>query len=167
MKKVIMSIAVACSAIVINAATVTWQCTGNFLPGSTTERLNGAIAYLFIGDSTDGIAESILAGTFTGAGALADATTKSTGAVTKAGIGNYSSQDVSLYMVLFDAATITDATHFKVSGVITQTFGTSGNKTYNFTTDIAAKEWQAIPEPTSAMLLVLGIAALALKRKNV
>ena len=50
--------------------------------------------------------------------------------------------------------------------------GTSGNTYYaSFVNDTAfgASDWQSvasIPEPTSAMLLLLGFAGLALKRKN-
>ena len=43
---------------------------------------------------------------------------------------------------------------------------TTGNTSLNFATAISNASWTAAPEPTSGLLLLLGMAGLALKRKR-
>ena len=43
---------------------------------------------------------------------------------------------------------------------------TTGNTTLSFSTAISNASWTAAPEPTSGLLLLLGMAGLALKRKR-
>lgn len=80
------------------------------------------------------------------------------------------------YAVIWDADSISNAKNYIVSDIYTATaaitdqpvnmsFGsmaasTTANKFLN-------SQWQSIPEPTSGLLLLLGAAGLALKRKHV
>lgn len=172
MKKMMMTIAIALVAVAVNAGTVTWSSTGlkNALPGGAfdTTALSGAVAYLFVGTPNVGaITTAIENDTFTGAGNLATAFTTTSGSILKTGIGSYVNQNVTLYMVVFDAATIAGANYFMVSSAITKSFGASGNNTYTFTTagGTLPSSWTAVPEPTSMALLALGVAAVGLRRK--
>ena len=166
MKKVCMVIAGLVLAFAANAGSLTWSCSG--VVDAKGTQLSGVIAYLFIGDSTAGVADSITAGSFTGDGAMATATTSAKGVIMKTGIGSYASETVSAYMVVFDAATIDASNNFMVSGVVSQTFGATGNKTFNFTSTMPSV-WTPtsdVPEPTSGLLLLVGGAMLALRRKQ-
>ena len=90
--------------------------------------------------------------------------------------GSFVSESVTAYLVIVDAATVDAASNYlvaKVNGTgseyITQAFGTSGNKTFSFGAQAANTGWQAIavPEPTSGLMLLLGVAGLALRRRRV
>ena len=82
---------------------------------------------------------------------------------------------ISAYAVIFNAATIADATQYMVSDVASATvnaggsnislaFGsmaltTTANKFYGAT-------WESVPEPTSGLLMLVGLGALALRRRK-
>lgn len=173
MKKMIVMLAVVTMVAAANAGTVLWTSSGlqTALPGGAFSgtALSGAIAYLYQGTPDGAAIKAAIDGdTFTGAGNLSSATTSSLGVIGKAGIGSFVSQNVTLYMVIFDAATIGGANYYMISSAITQSFGASGNKTYTFTTagGTLPTSWTAVvPEPTSMALLALGVAAIGLRRK--
>ncbi len=90
--------------------------------------------------------------------------------------GSFSSETVTGYLIIVDAATVDTASNYlvaKVNGTgseyITQTFGATGNKTFAYGMQAANNNWQAIavPEPTSGLMLLLGVAGLALRRRRV
>jgi hypothetical protein len=165
MKKLAILTSAIIMAVVANAGSANWSSNAIFAPGTETY-LENAIAYLFVGSSTDGVADSILAGTFTGAGSVKTATMEGVDGLYASKWGTYTSESVSAYMVLFDAENIADANNFIVSDIVTQTFGASGNKTFDFSSSVIDANWQAVPEPTSGLLLLLGVAGLALRRKK-
>lgn len=172
MKKMIVMLAVVTMVAAVNAGTVLWTSSGlqTALPGGAFSgtALSGAVAYLYQGTPDAGaIGDAIAGDTFTGAGNLATALTTTSGGILKSGIGNFVSTPVTLYMVIFDAATIGAANYFMVSSAITKTFGASGNNTYTFTTagGTLPGSWTAVPEPTAMALLALGVAAIGLRRK--
>ena len=75
------------------------------------------------------------------------------------------------YAVIFDTETITDASKFIVTGTASATTPASSasvNKSFNIGSQAANTTWStvAVPEPTSGILLLLGMAGLALKRKR-
>jgi hypothetical protein len=173
MKKLLMILTVLLVGAA-SAGTVTWSSSalkeadedGKF----TATALSGAIAYLFVGDgaAAAATASAIEAQTFTGAGALSSAPTTGAGVILKSGIGgSYVSQDVTLYMAIFNTSAIAGSDYYMVSSPVTKTFGATGNQTFTYTTlnGKLPSEWTAVPEPTSFALVGLGAAALALRRR--
>lgn len=83
---------------------------------------------------------------------------------------------ISAYAVIFNNANIADATQYMVSGVQSATVNAQGsNITLSYgsmsSTTTANKflgaTWQeAIPEPTSGLLMLVGLGALALRRRR-
>jgi len=180
------AIAIACVA---NAAAVGWS----LATGSATYADN-AYDFFVIGQngvaSIDTVTALLDAGTSVGSYAFASGSVGSTGtAMTAAassgkslGEGTYTS-----FFVLFDSATPTaGSSKYAVvsgAGTLTKTVGTS-TASVTFTSGSAASilgvssNWkpfgaatpvpgpEPVPEPTSGLLVLLGMAGLALKRKR-
>ena len=78
-------------------------------------------------------------------------------------------------IVIFDTETITESSNYiiaqgsgaTVNGVNTKDSSTSQNASFMFGSQ-ASQTWYAVavPEPTSGLLMLLGMAGLALRRKR-
>ena len=183
MKKLIMAIAVIGTAVVANAAAVQWNSGTIALPDGTKAAKGDVTAYLFnvskaVYDTyaayTDAAALSdALYTAYSGSFASADGTKTSPKAGTANltdgkddyGVGTYyavvlytATQDSKNYwMGNYASATIEAAQDVVVSDLALKLGGT-GNAT--------AWSTAAVPEPTSGLLMLLGLAGLALKRKR-
>ena len=193
MKKIMIACVAVAMAAVAQAASVNWTIGNVFSPADSTAKVaTGSVsAWLFVtANSTDvtGIPVTTLAavqavldsGDLTGLSSLAAAhgTNVSAGTISGAtGLTGFSSGSLTAFAVVVDSATLADAeNYFLVSG------GTE--KTATFTSATGAKplawgdqtsytqgagKWTSVatdvPEPTSGLLLLLGMAGLALRRK--
>ena len=167
MKKIMIIAAVVAFSAITNAATVTWSALATGTKLSDGSVAAGVVAYLFEGALSDSVLDSIAAGTWDGSGSIASANAAANGAIMKAGIGSYENTTKTFSMVLFDAATYGAATEFKYAEVPDVVFVTA-NKTANFTTALSGASWTAVavPEPTSGLLMLVGLAGLALRRRR-
>ena len=189
MKKLMMAVAIVCAAVGVQAASVTWSSgvysltdkDGNVL------RDTSAIANIVLvnlGSTVDWANATIIA-TGTGTGyttmSIATATNSKGGRVSGTATFTYNGEAADLihnddYIALMvkdgdgnlsklvytsgsDVGNAVEAV-YQISGLATDASKISG-ATIGMTGNFAA-----VPEPTSAMLLVLGMAGLALKRKR-
>ena len=172
MKKIMIAAAIVMLGIVANAAAVGWQ-----LMGAAAYK-NSDYAVYVIGQngvtSVDQITALVAAGTDTSAYAFAEGTVGATGMAT---VGNtasgktitYSGTGTDTYQafaVLWGA----DGSSASVTSVATISMDNdSTGKTFTFgnqATNLANNSFAVVPEPTSGLLLLLGVAGLALKRKR-
>lgn len=69
------------------------------------------------------------------------------------------------YAVLELTYTTAAGTQTLTTDVVSTKLKTTGNTSLNFSSAISNASWSAAPEPTSGLLLLFGLAGLALKRK--
>ena len=188
MKKLMMAAAIVCAAACAHAGAANWSVSN--LPSSPA----GAIiadttkysAYLFIGSDVSA-ATDLLTGKATDMAAFKelsvasrDATANSKGMINfgNVGYGSYADQDVSAFAIILDTSVenMAKAKNYmvaKVNGtgdeVITKHFTTAGNQPFSWGNQqsTTANTWTSIaPEPTSGLLLLIGVAGLALRRRR-
>ena len=72
------------------------------------------------------------------------------------------------YAILELSYTTAAGTQTLTTDVVSTKLKTTGNTTLNFSTAISNASWSAaaVPEPTSGLLMLLGMAGLALRRKR-
>lgn len=177
MKKLMFMLAAVAVAASVQAASVKWTCTNVKEDGTAVS----GIAY-FVNAAT--LSQATLA-TFTSA---SDFTTALSGAYswTPGTAGNYgntvanadfgladATTGYSAYLVIFDTATITDESKYYTT--VVKNFDTyGGTETVSVgwagqSSRISSVGWTAVsdvPEPTSGLLMLVGLAGLALRRKR-
>ena len=190
MKKLIVAMVAIATAVVANAAAMDWSVSYSYQPGANTDEgpfASGWIMAVFdAGVTATSSADAIT--TLIKGGAASAVTTYAVSTATGDGDGGAAQTGVnftgepgelaSAYLVLFDAATVAGANNFYVSNMASATIPTSGvSATIEFGTagdlldSAVADNWtstsgSAVPEPTSGLLLLVGGALLALKRKR-
>jgi len=185
MKKLMFMLAAVAMAACTQAASVYWTCT--YVAKGAENYVDNGLAF-FVNQAT--LAQSdLLALKGKGATAISDAlsgmysyTGGSDGkysvakadAVANATLGLSDATASQAYLVIFDTATITDASNFYVTEV--KSFNTlSGTETTSIkwgdqeAASSAGGAWSSagpVPEPTSGLLMLIGMAGLALRRKR-
>ena len=179
MKK-LMFMAVACvMSFAASAAATNWSASNVYQPGTTTA---GASYLFYCFDDATYSRASALADLNNGdtsfvSKALGSGAVTSGGKIAKNGLGDYAnSTDVTGYIVIFDAAALDDAANAYVTATATGTTGATGQSaSLKFNSQAAtgtASNWvalsstPAIPEPTSGLLMLVGLGALALRRRR-
>lgn len=175
MKKLI-AIASIMLGIAANAATVDWEAY-DIMAQDSGNAAEGYLVYWFdnasfsLASAQAAIASDNLA--FLSNGHLADDLTDDTGYTWGQGIDGFGNgQTVEGYLVVLNASTSAEATLAYVSGIETATTGAAGQTGVFYFENLGdtaqASSWTAVnvPEPTSGLLLLLGVAGLALKRKR-
>ena len=191
MKKLIVAACAVVSAIALNAASVDWSATrGALYDGAETPaKITSGNAYLMF--VTASYTQNDLVAAFVAAEGKADATlaamTASGAMATGAGSINAGnsrpsgtstfdlSADGTAYFVVFNGDKMfvsytTDALYDTLTGDASALFTTAltslSKTTYDAASGYSAAGWYAVPEPTSGLLMLLGMAGLALRRKR-
>ena len=178
MKKLMFALAAVAMGFAAQAGAVSWSMTNVYL-GNTTDLAEGCIAYLLTGSDLSAPGSSITdvdsakafvaANNTYGGSAIGD----STGKFSVEGYGTYGAADTTVYAIVFNAATIDDATQFYVSKSA-KDLSIPGSGTGQValgtqkTNSQSAANWHAmgVPEPTSGLLMLVGLGALALRRRR-
>ena len=179
MKKLMIAAAIVCAAVVSQAATIKWSMDSSFEPGTTTPAENYAVYFFNNADfaRNSAIAALDMAYTDWNTGFLSNALgtkklTDEDGYANASNLGNYAaSSEQTGYLVIFNAEDAADATLAYVTDAVTITMpgaGTAGNLKFGDQTGTQnADNWYgAVPEPTSGLLLLIGVAGLALRRRR-
>jgi len=189
MKKLIFACFAVTMAAVAQAASINWTITNVYSPSDSTAKIaaNSMSAWLFVtANSTDvttvktttmvAVQAVLDSGDLTGLSSLAAAHASNTAAGTiggATGLTGFSSGSLTAFAVVVDSTDLATASnYFLVSDGTTKTAtftSATGAKALAFGDQTSysqgAGKWSAVPEPTSGLLLLLGMAGLALKRK--
>ena len=178
MKKLAIVVAAVVMAAVAQAATVRWTMS-QVQASDGSGVASGYLAMVFdASTSQSSVIDAIMAKDATTLAGLANSwnqttTSNSSGLLSSAGNGSYAAGDAfSVYVVLFDAGSVAEANNYFVSGTkggsIAAT-GANANLAFGtFASQVTATGagWTAVPEPTSGLLMLLGMAGLALRRRR-
>lgn len=185
MKKLILTAAIVCAAVATQAATANWKVTAaNIFDGTGTTAKYAGSAYFFdaksisqsalfaLFDADNGLDLSAQTG-YLSSGTVANGVINANTAANQFGAFEQASgyQDFFFALVDEDRIFLSDVKSVQASGTddaVQISFGaqTAGSKltTAGYT---GVGQWaQSVPEPTSGLLLLMGVAGLALKRKR-
>ena len=182
MKKLMFMLAVVVMAATTQAASVWWTCTGvkdssatavsgiaYFL---TTDMLSYSDAQALAGKGAD-VFKAALESAYSYTGSAGAFGKTSANAVSNEALGITGGTKYSAYLIIFDTASITDESNFYLTA-------TKDFTALEGATDVASVKWGSqsgsttigawstvsdVPEPTSGLLMLVGLAGLALRRR--
>ena len=164
--------------IVANAAVAQWSVDYTYQMG-TTSAAEGWYSVFF--DNNEVARDTFIASLATGgyadyisnyggvASDLTDSDGYADGYSKSSTYGN--PENITGYFVLFNSDDAATATYAYVSDAVTETTGATSGQPAQFSFgDVTATQnadnWHAVPEPTSGLMLLLGMAGLALRRRR-
>lgn len=180
MKRTILLIGVTISAMMLHAAQVKWSMTNITAPDDSSSLQVGAVAYFMDSSTYSNFIKLSLAEkwNYVKDNSTYSATTELYKGATRIleNSGNYSAgTTISGYIVLFDASEVGKASAIAYTAVASTTApaieGSNAALSFGKFADAMSAEgssggWVSIPEPTSGLLILLGMAGLALRRKQ-
>ena len=154
MKKLMIIAAAVFAAIASNAATVKWSSSGLIGLDGSKAGADYSILVTVVSDTTD---------TFKSGSEFGPVSYKS-GMVATQTAGDTGS---NLGTIVFSATAYGPAGATLDLGSVTQAIEDAGSTyTLKFVANNSKDDWAAAPEPTSGMLLLIGVAGLALRRRR-
>lgn len=181
MKKLILTAAIAMSIVVANGAACTWGVTGaataSIKNGTTTWTSAGTnpVAYLFLASDTAAVEAALAKGSMDTSLAVGSTSAFNTRGRFSGVSVDLSTESLSYNMVLvYTDATDANKIWYQIASTPVTASGSDDSSTpavpAQFGTGLFnSSNWSSgtasVPEPTSGLLLLLGVAGLALKRK--
>ena len=167
MKKLMMAAAIVCAAAFAQAASVDWGASGTVYDWNNFMAPEGTIAFYEAANMDTALAtftldsDGAFAGTVTG--------TDQTDWIARLTINNFDGggsyyKDFAFHMDSITHDGYADAATY-LSGVSDQV-GSFFGDTLDLMASPASQGYTAVPEPTSGLLLILGMAGLSLRRKR-
>ena len=187
MKKLIIAVAAIAIGVVANAASYSWTTKGRIYDGAgdSTAYASGETAYLMFtsiisqGDLVEAFLDNAATAKSTVTGsAVTSAAINNEARVSKTGITYDTTSVETAYYVIFandkmyvsgtKNADYDSLNHDTVNAIEFAAETTASKATFaDTTTTYAGAGWyQSVPEPTSGLLMLLGMAGLALRRKR-
>ena len=175
MKKLIIAAAIACAAAISQAATVNWTISNVKDPSGAAPTAGWAVmAFYTEVDAGSAAIEAAIASKT--AGSLAFDTQELKVSMSK---GKYGPADVAVagitdtsknydfYFVVFNDADATKATEYAMVSDLNKEYSGMAGK-FTAAANFSGASWQtaSVPEPTSGLLMLLGVAGLALRRRR-
>lgn len=156
MKKLLILAAILVAGVAANAASFKWS-AGNIYASNGTDKYTGNVTlYAYLATAEASTATAVSTVTASASGAVVATTFSSDSLVG----GN----DYIFFFTIEDNGKTFTSAEKTVGALATQTqniaFGNMASATQN------AGNWAAVPEPTSGLLFLFGMAGLALKRKR-
>ena len=178
MKRLLYAASAVLLSLITNAASVSWSVTNIQATPTGKSPAQEWVCYVLAGSTYDAFTalnvdkkvEYIKANSL----ASGSLTYQSRFGTYSAGIkeGSYDKgEEASAYMIFFDAENVQSAGYMAYTTVATTTIGITGadtSLTIGTFSDVTGTTggWQSIPEPTSGLLMLLGMGGLALRRKQ-
>ena len=162
-----------CAAVYTQAATANWYAENIYsYADPTSSSLNSGYAVYFFEVATVSQADALSAisagnWSFISNGFADDAVDSGEAYGTTTGHANGST--VTGYYIVFNDSDETKASHYYISDTYSDKIGGTGqaaNLAWDASNTATAANWTAIPEPTSGLLMLVGLAGLALRRRR-
>ena len=171
MKKLIMIVVTACAISYVHAASCRW--TGmNVALQSSADVATAYSVYLLDASVVDA---STMAGYLSNGNIsfLSSAIVKTTNGIDAGssmrwavnGFGDYTAGDTYTYYTVIFNNSVAEASHYMITSEKTLTVPSSGSMQMAFGSQ-AGNVWVPVPEPTSGLMILLGMTGLALRRKQ-
>ena len=189
MKKLMIALAVVAMGVAANAASVSWGAQKGYLydgAGDSAAKVTSGTAYLVLTSyaqsdlvslfvSKDGNGATTLAALQSEAAYVGSATIGSNARISEGTGTTSATSPVTAYFVVFnddkmyisDTATSEYDNLTSEHGIIFANMSASSKQTLDMAGGYSTSGWYgAVPEPTSGLLMLLGMAGLALRRKR-
>ena len=175
MKKLLMTAAIVCATVMAQAATVNWSISNvkNSLGAAPTAGWAVMAFYTEVGAGSSAIENAIKAGTAASSAIESKTLSVALGSgrigahdATAASITD-TSKNYDFYFVVFNNADASKATEYAMASALNVEYSSMAGK-FSASGNFKDATWQtaAIPEPTSGLLMLLGVAGLALRRRR-
>ncbi len=167
MKKLLILAAALVAGVAANAASFKWT-GGNIYTSNGTDKLTGTVTIMAY--TTDVASAVKVADAFVVGGTLKSDAAGSANGFTYNWTDAVGGTAYNFYMIIEDAGKTIDTSMTDPTKIIAATAQATSTPTVAFSSMATitqnAANWQSVPEPTSGLLMLLGMAGLALRRRH-